>query len=157
MPEAKTVLEMVTEFNQTFDQLINAEPTIPSNEIVVFRNNFIKEELQEFLKAVLENNIVDVADAICDLQYVLTGLVLNCGLQDKFPALMAEVHASNMSKSCQTIEEAGATIEAVKEENGDCYYKQTSNGKYIVCRKSDNKIMKPLTYFKPDLAKILKA
>ena len=56
----------------------------------------------------------------------------------------AEVQASNMSKICNTIEEAEKTVKVRSEEQGEpCHYKE-SNGQYVVYRSSDNKVMKSI-------------
>ncbi len=63
----------------------------------------------------------------------------------------AEVQASNMSKICQTIEEAEETVKVRSEQQGEpCHYKE-NKGKYVVYRSSDDKVMKSINYFKPDL------
>ena len=63
----------------------------------------------------------------------------------------AEVQASNMSKICQTEEEATQTIMVRSKEQGEeCHYREI-NGKYVVYRSSDNKVMKSINYFRPDL------
>ena len=50
--------------------------------------------------AIKDNNLTEVADAPCDLQYVLAGAILEFGMGAKFRALFSEVHCSNMSKAC---------------------------------------------------------
>ena len=71
----------------------------------------LAEELKELQQAVNDNNLVEIADALCDLQYVLSGAVLEFGLGEKFKELFDEVHRSYMSKACKTVEEANQTIE----------------------------------------------
>eukprot|EP00966_Prymnesium_polylepis_P321907 7378189-Prymnesium_polylepis.1 len=70
----------------------------------------LQEELDELKKAIEENDVVEVADALADLQYVLAGTVHEFGLGSRFGALHAEVHRSNMSKPCATREEAERTV-----------------------------------------------
>ena len=56
-----------------------------------------------------------------------------------------------MSKICQTLEEAEETVKVRSEQQGEpCHYKEI-NGKYVVYRSSDNKVMKSINYFRPDL------
>jgi hypothetical protein len=75
------------------------------------------------------------------------------GLKDKMLEGYAEVQASNMSKICQTLEEAEETVKIRSEQQGEpCHYLSDGNGKYVVYRSSDNKIMKSMNYFRPDLA-----
>ena len=64
----------------------------------------------------------------------------------------AEVQASNMSKICNTVAEAEETVKLRSEQQGEpCHYEE-SNGKYVVYRTSDNKVMKSINYFRPDLS-----
>jgi predicted HAD superfamily Cof-like phosphohydrolase len=130
-----------------------AKPTIDKAD-ASFVINFIQEELDELKKAVDENNIVDIFDALLDITYVGLGNgALVFGLKDKMLAGYAEVQASNMSKICQTKEEAEQTVELRSQQQLQaCHYKEI-NGKYVVYRTSDNKVMKSINYFKPDLRK----
>ena len=65
----------------------------------------------------------------------------------------AEVQASNMSKICNTVAEAEETVKLRSEQQGEpCHYEE-SNGKYVVYRTSDNKVMKSINYFRPNLGK----
>src|SRR3982750_532396 len=104
-------LNQVAEFHQTFKHPILQEPTIPDENRCRLRVALIAEELKELEVAILEKDIVSVADALCDIQYVLSGAVLEFGLGEKFKELFDEVHRSNMSKACKTVEEANQTIE----------------------------------------------
>ena len=56
-----------------------------------------------------------------------------------------------MSKTCATVEEAEETIAVRSEEHGPCYYKQVGDV-YIVYRESDDKVMKSVKYFRPNLS-----
>ena len=76
---------------------------------------------------------MQVADALADIQYVLSGCILEFGMADKFKALFDEVHRSNMSKACKTVEEAEATVEYyTSQRDTPCHYKQVE-GLYMVC------------------------
>ena len=45
------------------------------------------------------------------------------------------------------------TVKIRSEQQGEpCHYLSDGNGKYVVYRSSDNKIMKSMNYFRPDLA-----
>jgi len=55
-----------------------------------------------------------------------------------------------MSKSCATIEEAMATMELREKEHGDCYFRKVGE-RYVVYRKRDDKVMKSINYFAPNL------
>lgn len=149
-------LKQVAEFHRTFRHPIIEQPAIPSAARSELRVSLIAEELEELRQAIADNNIVEIADALCDIQYVLSGAILEFGLGHKFKALFDEVQRSNMSKACQTEEEAQATIVHFKEKKGeDCYYKEVE-GLYLVYRTSDNKTMKSINYSPADLASILK-
>lgn len=73
------------------------------------------------------------------------------GVKDKLIDAFAEVQASNMSKTCATVDEAEETIRVRSEEHGPCYYKEVE-GVYIVYRESDDKVMKSINYFRPNLS-----
>ena len=61
-------------------------------------------------EAIEQNDLVEVADALADIQYVLAGAVHEFGLGEKFADLFDEVQRSNMSKACKTREEAERTV-----------------------------------------------
>ena len=144
-------LNLVAEFHKTFKHPILDKPAIPGEDRCKLRVALIAEELKELEVAILEKDIVSVADALCDIQYVLSGAILEFGLGDKFSALFEEVQRSNMSKACRTEEEAKATVEHyLKKDGTECYYKQ-EDGKWLVYRKSDNKTIKSISYSPADL------
>ena len=150
-------LNQVARFHKTFQHPILNEPQIPSKQRCDLRLSLIGEELQELKEAIEENNIVEIADALCDIQYVLSGAILEFGLGEKFPALFDEVQRSNMSKACESEKEAQVTVEHYKEKkNTDCYYREVS-GKYLVFRRGDNKTLKSIKYSPADLSPILKS
>jgi predicted HAD superfamily Cof-like phosphohydrolase len=148
-------LNQVAEFHSTFKHPIVATPAIPSKERCDLRISLLAEELKELQQAVDDNNLVEVADALCDLQYVLAGAILEFGLGEKFKELFDEVHRSNMSKACKTAEEAGLTIEHYKNTaNTDSHHKEV-DGLYLVYRTTDNKTLKSVNYSPADLAAII--
>lgn len=148
-------LNQVAEFHRTFKHPVVPEPTIPSPKRCDLRVALIREELEELEAAIKDNDIVEIADALCDIQYVLSGAVLEFGLGEKFRDLFDEVQRSNMSKSCQTVEEAEATIQHYRENKGmDCYYKEV-DGHFMVYRKEDNKTLKSINYSPADLKSII--
>jgi predicted HAD superfamily Cof-like phosphohydrolase len=148
-------LNLVAEFHRTFKHPILEEPKIPGEDRCKLRVALIAEELKELEVAILEKDIVSVADALCDIQYVLSGAILEFGLGDKFKALFEEVQRSNMSKACQTEQEAIATVEHFKKKDGtECYYKM-EDGKFLVYRSADNKTMKSVQYSPADLEAVL--
>jgi len=92
------------------------------------RFNLMKEENEEYLEAVQNNDIVEIADALGDMLYILCGTILEHGLQHKIEAVFDEIQRSNMSKL---------------DANGQPIYR------------ADGKVLKSELYFKPDIAKIL--
>lgn len=148
-------LNQVAEFHKTFQHPILTTPTIPDENRCKLRVALIAEELKELEVAILEKDIVGIADALCDIQYVLSGAILEFGLGDQFKALFDEVQRSNMSKACTSEEEARATVEHyLKKDGTECYYVQKEN-KWLVYRKSDNKTIKSVGYSPADLDGIL--
>jgi predicted HAD superfamily Cof-like phosphohydrolase len=149
------VLNLVAEFHRTFKHPILDKPAIPDENRCKLRVALIAEELKEMEVAILENDLVGVADALCDIQYVLSGAILEFGLADKFKDLFEEVQRSNMSKACVSEEEAQRTVDHYKAKDGtECYYKQEGD-KWLVYRKSDNKTIKSINYSQVDLEGIL--
>ncbi len=149
-------LNLVAEFHRTFKHPIVSSPSIPSEDRCKLRVALIAEELKELEVAILEKDIVEVADALADIQYVLSGAILEFGLGEKFSALFEEVQRSNMSKACVSEGEAQATVEFYKKKDGtECYYKEEA-GKWLVYRTSDNKTIKSINYSPADLQGILK-
>lgn len=148
-------LSQVAEFHSTFKHPIIAQPAIPSKERAQLRIELLAEELKELQEAVDDANLVEIADALCDLQYVLAGAVLEFGLGEKFKELFDEVHRSNMSKACKTIEEANATIAHYKaKSNVDAHYKEI-DGLFLVYRDADHKTLKSINYSPADLKTII--
>jgi len=58
----------------------------------------MKEENEEYLEAVENNNLVEIADACGDMLYILCGILLKHGLQLKIAEFFKEIQSSNMSK-----------------------------------------------------------
>lgn len=154
MKDPKT-LSSVAEFHQTFQHPILDTPQIPSEARCRLRVSLIAEELKELEEAIQNKDIVEVADALCDIQYVLAGAILEFGLKDKFAGLFDEVQRSNMSKACKSIDEAEATIRHYLDKDGTESYYQEKEGLYLVYRKSDNKTLKSVAYSPADLKGIL--
>ncbi len=93
------------------------------------RFDLMKEENEEYLEAVQNNDIVEIADALGDMLYILCGTILEHGLQHKIEAVFDEIQRSNMSK-------LGADGKPIYREDG--------------------KVMKGPNYFKPNFEPILK-
>ncbi|MCA6078857.1 nucleoside triphosphate pyrophosphohydrolase family protein [Fulvivirga sedimenti] len=153
--EQPDALNQVAEFHRTFKHPILESPQIPDEKRCALRVALLAEELRELEEAIRDNDIVEIADALCDLQYVLSGAILEFGLAEKFKALFDEVQRSNMSKACDTEEEAKATVKYYKEERDtECYYRE-AGGKFLVFRKDDDKTIKSVNYSPADLKKII--
>lgn len=147
-------LNQVAEFHKTFNAPILDTPQIPSKDRSELRVKLLQEELDELKQAIADNDIVEIADALCDLQYVLSGAVLEFGLGEKFVELFNEVQRSNMSKACDNQQQADETIEHYKQKGEDAY-SEPSGEKINVHRKSDNKVLKNKYYSPADLKTIL--
>ena len=151
-----SALNSVAEFHHTFKHPVLSEPTIPEKQRCELRVSLLEEELAELRKAIEDNDMVEVADALCDIQYVLSGAILEFGLAEKFAAMFSEVHRSNMSKSCESMAEAEDTLEYYKTEHGMEGHIEESDGHYLVYRNGDRKTLKSINYSPADLNSILK-
>lgn len=60
------------------------------------RYKLVTEEFEEFRAAMFAGDLVAIADAICDLHYVLSGTSVSFGIPED--QCFAEVQRSNMSK-----------------------------------------------------------
>ena len=121
-----TNFEKVGHFMKTFGQEVKTKPSLSSEKINSLRLSLINEELEELKKAMQENNIVEVADALTDILYVTYGAGHAFGVDlDK---CFEEVQNSNMSKL---------------DEDGKPIYNDAG------------KVMKGPNYFKPDLSKFV--
>lgn len=126
----KNELDAVQLFHEAFNIGINHNPTVAvSDKIKELRFNLMKEENEEYLEAVKNNDIVEVADALGDMLYILCGTILTHGMQHKITEVFEEIQRSNMSKLGQ---------------DGSPIYRE------------DGKVMKGPNYFKPNIEAILK-
>lgn len=151
MKETKTLTE-VSEFHTMFDHPIKQLPGIPDIQRVRLRYSLMFEELEEFKQACEDGDIVAVADALADLQYVLTGTVLEFGLGHVFAELNSEVHRSNMSKACRTMEEAEATQKSYPHDHTIIRKKGEL---FLVYRSEDMKTLKNVNYSPANLHPIV--
>lgn len=154
MKEPKA-LNSVAQFHKTFKLPIEESPIIPSKKRCELRINLLQEELNELKEAIEDDDLVEVADALADIQYVLSGAILEFGLGNKFSALFSEVQRSNMSKTCKNMNEAEATKEHYEENKGMPSRIEESNGEYLVYRIEDGKVLKSVNYSPADLESIL--
>ncbi len=148
-------LNAVRAFHRLFRMPVLERPTIPSSERCALRVALLEEELEELKRAIEARDLVGIADALCDLQYVLSGAVLEFGLGGLFKELFDEVQSSNMSKACRTLEEARATVEHYRKERGVEAIIREVDGQFLVYRKSDHKVLKSINYRPANLERIL--
>ena len=125
----KNELKAVAEFHDAFGIESANEPVVSlPDQTVILRYNLMKEENEEYLEAARNNDLVEVADALGDMLYILCGTILSHGMQHKITAVFEEIQRSNMSKL-------------------------GNDGKPIY--REDGKVLKGPNYFKPNIASIL--
>lgn len=125
----KNKIDAVYTFHQTFGLGIKEVPTADLGEQKNrLRYELMREENEEYLAAAQENDLVEVADALGDLLYILCGTIIEHGLQHKIEEVFNEIQKSNMSK-------LGADSKPIYREDG--------------------KVLKGPNYFKPDIKSIL--
>ena len=123
-----TNFELVGDFMEAFGQEVQFEPTWPDFNTRELRLELIQEELDELSDAIADRDMIQIADALTDLLYVVYGAGHTFGLD--LDECFHEVHASNMSK----LGEDGRPL-----------------------HREDGKVLKGPNYFKPDLEGILGA
>ena len=123
-----TNFELVGDFMEAFGQDVQFEPTWPDFNTRELRIELIQEELEELSDAVADRDMVQIADALTDLLYVVYGAGHSFGID--LDECFQEVHASNMSKL---------------GEDGRPIYRD------------DGKVLKGPSFFEPDLEGILGA
>lgn len=148
-------LNDVAEFHATFHLPVTDVPAIPGEERCRLRVNLLQEELDELKEAIEQKDITAVADALSDLQYVLSGAVLEFGLGAHFKDLFEEVQRSNMSKVCPDLVTAEETLAYYMNRDGTQGYIHESHVGYLVYRESDHKVLKSVTYSPANLERIL--
>ena len=118
-------LNAVKKFHEAFKLGVADEPKASlgkkKNQL---RFELMKEENQEYLEAAMNDDIVEVADALGDMLYILCGTMLEHGMQNKIEDVFDEIQKSNMSKLGQ---------------DGKPLYRQ------------DGKVLKGENYFKPNI------
>ena len=148
-------IKMVEEFHRTFSAPVLETPQIPSKERCDLRINLMQEELDEIKVAIENNDFVEISDGLCDLMYVLAGSILEFGMKDLFNEIFLEVHESNMSKACLSEKEASETVTYYKSKDGTEAHYQEIDGKWLVFRDSDNKVLKSINYTPANIKKFL--
>jgi hypothetical protein len=107
-PKKPGALEMVEEFHQAFHVPVFKTPVIPTEARRLLRYDIMREELQELDTAMLNHDMVEILDGLCDLLYTVYGTAHEYGLGPILKPALAEVHRSNMSK--QTTGENGKAV-----------------------------------------------
>ncbi len=75
-------MNLVREFHETFDHPIAEYKNITdNNQVLLLRNNLIDEEINEYLDAIKNNDIIEQVDALCDISYVCYGALIVYGMQ----------------------------------------------------------------------------
>ncbi len=123
------VIQHVADFHDAF-KIGNAYDPVAklSENDYVLRHRLMAEENEEYLEAARKGDLVEIADSLGDMLYILCGTILKHGLQHKIEEVFEEIQRSNMSKL---------------DANGHAIYRE------------DGKVMKSDLYFKPDVAGIL--
>lgn len=148
-------LNDVAKFHDTFSLPVLAEPEIPNEDRCKLRISLLEEELDEFKAALKDKDLVEAADALCDIQYVLSGAIHELGLGPIFKELFDEVQRSNMSKTCKTMEEAQATQEHYLKTKKTESTIEVKGDEFLVYRKEDRKVLKSVEYSPANLKGIL--
>ncbi len=91
-------LSQVEEFHRAFNAPIAEKLTIIPEERYILRSELLIEENQEYLRACLEGDLTEIADALGDMMYILCGTMVEHGFQDYMEKVFTEIHKSNMSK-----------------------------------------------------------
>jgi predicted HAD superfamily Cof-like phosphohydrolase len=160
--ETKSNFQKVGEFHEIFEHPKESIPNLKvfdeNPNLVKLRLALIEEEFQELKEAVKQKNIVEVADALTDILYVVYGAGQAFGIN--LDETYAKVHESNMTKACKTEQEAKDTVEHIKTNEKrykDPQYKQSKDGKYwIVYDASTGKTLKSKYYTPVDLSYVNK-
>ena len=125
----KKRINAVHKFHSAFKLGIKNKPTAHIGEDRnLLRFNLMKEENEEYYEAAQNNDLVEVADALGDMLYILCGTIIEHGMQDKIEEVFDEIQRSNMSKL---------------DADGKPIYRE------------DGKVLKGPNYFKPDIKAIL--
>lgn len=124
----KKQLEKVKEFQQKFNQVVSETPVMLNNKNGALRYELMKEENEEYFDAIIDGDMVEVADALGDQLYILLGTINAHGMQHIIEKVFDEIHASNMSKL---------------GEDGESIFRE------------DGKVLKGPYFFKPNLKQFL--
>lgn len=150
-------IKQVQEFMAIMGQELPEKPIIPSGKIQELRHELIQEENKELSDAAAVANLVEIADALCDLRYVTEGASLAYGFSPELmDELFEEVHASNMSKVCKSEQEAIETSNYYHRQSPPIpVYREKHGDFWVIARLSDRKVLKSINWREPNLKTIL--
>jgi predicted HAD superfamily Cof-like phosphohydrolase len=95
----KKQIEYVRQFHDAFGIKNNYTPhAVLDSDVFDLRHRLMHEENEEYLEACKNGDLVEIADALGDMMYILCGTILSHGLQDKIENIFEEIQRSNMSK-----------------------------------------------------------
>jgi len=123
------IIKKVEEFHTAFECPVATAPNLIPYNRGLLRFELMKEENKEYFDAVESDNLVEVADALGDMLYILCGTIIEHGMQHVIESVFDEIHSSNMSKL------------------------DPATGKPIF--RADGKVMKGANYFKPNIARAM--
>ena len=86
----------VRDFHTAFGQKVGEYPQFPERKERILREKLLEEEFNEYMRAELDDDLVEVADALADIIYIACGTAVSYGIP--LDEVFAEVHRSNMSK-----------------------------------------------------------
>lgn len=155
-------IKLVKEFQAAFSNPVSVDPTphIPGS-VLQYGCDVINNEVNNLWDAADSGTIADFANALGNIQYMLDGLFLVAGLENKKDDIIEEIHRSNMSKLCTTEEEAQNTIDQIKNNTNNTfasqmeYYYAKENEYWKVYRSVDNELVNSMNYAKPNINKII--
>jgi predicted HAD superfamily Cof-like phosphohydrolase len=142
---------LVKEFHETFGVPVETFPSLPDTERMELRRKLIEEEFAEFELALASQDLVEVADALADMVYVIYGAALEFGIP--LDVVIAEVHRSNMTKLWEW--EDLASLPDPGDGIDDIEGYEVQPGKWVVQR-GDGKVMKPPSYSSAKVDYVLK-
>ena len=153
--------QKVVAFNQTFGAVCHDHPQprifLDQPEVVKLRLDLILEEFHELQEAVASQNLLEVTDALADILYVVYGAGSAFGLN--LDRAFALVHESNMTKLCQTEEEARETIAWYREHepryDSPSYRLASDQKHWVVYNESTQKVLKSIKYQPVDLREVI--
>lgn len=148
-------IKKVEEFHKTFNAPVLLKPQIPSKDRCDLRVTLLQEELDELKEAIKNNDLVEIADACGDIMVILSGTILEFGLKDVFNDVFENIHNSNMSKACNSEQEAIETVKFYNDKDGTIAHYVNDGDKWLVYRTEDNKVLKNINYIAADLAPII--